>query len=311
MPSPLRRLADALPRLLTLDRRLDEIKINQGILLSELRAARPAEALHDHEFKIFSQWGEDGILQFLTRNLDIEHRTFIEFGVEDFFESNCRLLLMKDGWQGFVIDGSPANMERLRSSYFYWRYPITAVEAFVTRENVDELLGRSGFDRACGILSIDVDGVDWHLLEALGEWRAAIVVVEYNSLYGARHPVSVPYRPDFMRATAHWSNLYWGASLPAFDSLLTTRGYSLVGVNSVGSNAFFVRRDLLNERVRATTVEACFRESSFRETRDAAGRLVFRTARQARQWIADLPLIDTATQRALKVSDVFDDECAS
>ena len=93
-------------RLLKIDRDLDAIKINQGRILSALNAQKKSSRLIDYEFRVFSQWGEDGIIQFLVSNLNIKNKTFIEFGVEDFSESNCRFLLMKDNWSGFVIDGS-------------------------------------------------------------------------------------------------------------------------------------------------------------------------------------------------------------
>lgn len=296
---------DTFPRLAQADRRLDEIKINQGLVLAHLYEEKRSGSLCDYEFKVFSQWGEDGILQHLTRHVAVANRTFIEFGVEDFFESNCRFLLMKDRWEGFVIDGSDANVKRLRSAYFFWRYPLQAKASFITRENVNVLLCESGFDKEVGILSVDVDGVDYYLLEALTEWRAAIVVVEYNSLFGARRAVTVPYDPAFQRSKAHWSNLYWGASLPAFQSLLTGRGYALVGVNSTGSNAFFVRRELLNDRVQQVELAACFRESSFREGRNPDGQLTLRSARQLGDVIKDLPLIDLETGGTIRVGDVL------
>ena len=304
MAHPFAKLRDTLPRLIQLDRRLDEVKLNQGLILSEMHRLKQSRRLVDYEFKVFSQWGEDGILQYLTRCLDIPNRTFIEFGVEDFFESNCRFLLMKDLWNGFVIDGSQANIDRLESSYFYWRYPLQARVAFVDRDNVGALLEESGFDKEVGILSVDVDGVDYHLLDALDGWRAAIVVVEYNSLFGPTRRVTVPYDAAFQRNRAHWSNLYWGASLPAFAHLLQGRGYALVGVNSMGSNAFFVRRDLLNVSVVESSVGSAFRDSVFREGRDEAGRLTFRSAIASASSIATLPLLDLATGQTVAVRDV-------
>ena len=305
MDTIISKLRDTLPRLLRLDRALDDVKINQGLLLSEMHRDKNFNLLSDYEFKVFSQWGEDGIIQYLTRNLAITNRTFIEFGVEDFFESNCRFLLMKDHWRGFVIDGSESNIERLRSAYFFWRHPLQAKKAFITRENVRPLLNESGFDKEVGILSVDVDGVDFYLLEALDEWSASVVIVEYNSLFGSTRPVTIPYDPAFQRSKAHWSNLYWGASLPAFADLLVGRGYALVGVNSVGSNAFFVRRDLLNERVRETSVAQCFRESTFREAREQTGQLTLKSARACGAVIGDLPLVDVESGQTIRVADIL------
>ena len=307
MKKTISRARDALYRLLNLDRRLDEVKINQGLILCEMHRDKRAASLSDYEFKVFSQWGEDGIIQHLTRHLNIRNRTFIEFGVEDFFESNCRFLLMKDVWNGLVIDGSPSNIERLRSSYFYWRYPLQSIASFITRDNVAALLAQSGFDKEVGILSVDVDGVDYHLLEALGDWRASIVIVEYNSLFGNERRVSVPYDAAFQRSRAHPSNVYYGANLAAFDALLRSRGYALVGVNSVGSNAFFVRRDLLNERVPEVSMADCYRESCFREARDADGRLTFRSAGQLRAVLGHLPVVDVASGATLRIADLWSD----
>ena len=226
MPSKLKRALSAVPRLLNLDRRIDEIKINQGLLLSQLQRDATREHLWEYEFKVFSQWGEDGIIQHLVNHLKVANRTFIEFGVEDFFESNCRFLMMKDQWRGFVIDGSEENLERMRASDFYWRYQLQGRCAFITRDNVAALLDESGFDKEVGILSVDVDGVDWFLLNALEAWRAAIIIVEYNGMFGSKHPVTVPYDASFQRTRAHHSNIYYGASLMAFDSLLQSRGYA-------------------------------------------------------------------------------------
>jgi hypothetical protein len=287
-----------------LDRRIDDIKIAQGVMLAEMNRGKRSGRLSDYEFKVFSQWGEDGILQHLSTHLSIKNRTFIEFGVEDFFESNCRFLLMKDVWRGYVIDGSRTNIRRLRSSYFYWKYPLNAKAAFVTRENVNQLLEESGFERDLGILSIDVDGMDYHLLEALEAWRAAIVVTEFNGLFGYDRAVTVPYDPHFQRSNAHWSNLYWGASLGAFQALLRGRGYALVGVNSMGSNAFFVRRELLNDRITELTGAVGVAGPLFREGRDARGRLTLRSAHACREEIAALPLIDLTDGSVIAVRDL-------
>ena len=140
MKHSIRKLADYVRFVASIERRLDEIKIGQGAILASLNRAKSDAKLSEYEFKVFSQWGEDGILQHLTSAIDIENRTFIEFGVEDFYESNCRFLLMHSGWQGFVIDGSQKNIDRLQRSYFFWRYPLKARCGFVTAENVNSLL---------------------------------------------------------------------------------------------------------------------------------------------------------------------------
>ncbi len=298
-------LRDLFLRLRHLDRHIDEIKMNQGRILALMQRAAPQGPLWQHEFKVFSQWGEDGIIQFLVNNVAIKNRTFIEFGVEDFSESNCRFLMMKDQWHGYVIDGSPANMERLRSSYFFWQNALNCKASFITRENVAVLLDESGFDKELGILSVDIDGVDYHVLEALAQWRPAILIVEYNDTFGWERPVSVPYDSAFVRRQKHFSNQYWGANLPAFRHLADQRGYALVGTNSVGSNAFFIRRELLNDCVREVDLASCIREASFRDSRGERGELTFLSGPERARAMADMPLVDVATRASLRVGDIL------
>lgn len=270
----------------------DEIKLNQGLILSRMNEALQSTDLRDYEFKVFSQWGEDGIIQHLTKVVPIADRSFIEFGVEDFHESNCRFLLMKDNWRGFVIDGASANIKALKKAHFYWRRRLAAAHARITRENINALLARSGFGPDLGLLSIDLDGADYHVLEAIGGYRPRILICEYNALFGPHRNITIPYDPGFARTEAHYSNLYWGASLGAMTQLASRKGYQLVGANSAGNNAFYVRRDLMNEGLQALTVEQAYAPACFRESRDEQGRLTHLDAADALALIAGLPVLD-------------------
>ena len=275
----------------------DEVKINQGAILSTLNQDRKSKNLKDYEFKIFSQWGEDGIIQHLIKSVEIRDNTFIEFGVQDFLESNCRFLLIKDRWKGFVLDGSKRNIERLKGSYFYWKHHLEAIHAFITRENINELLARSGFGSDLGILSIDMDGVDYYILEAIENFNPRILICEYNSVFGATRRISVPYRSDFRRRDAHRSNLYWGASLGAMTHLAQKRGYALVGTNTAGNNAFYVRSDLLNDKLQALSAEAAYAPSGYRESRDEHGALTYVPGDKRLELIRGMPVfnVETAT----------------
>ena len=280
---------------LTLARHLDQIKENQGLILSTLNQGQSTRDIKSYEFKVFSQWGEDGIIQRLTKVVDIKNKTFIEFGVEDFFESNCRFLMSKDNWKGFVIDGSSKNISRLKNSHFYWKHQLEADCAHITRDNINELLERSGFDYDLGILSIDIDGMDYFVFEAISSYKPRILVCEFNPVFGATRKITVPYKSDFDRTKAHHSNLYWGASLAAITSLAKDRGYCLVGTNSAGQNAFFVRQDLVNEHLIVMTPEDAFTPSNFRESRDNRGSLNFLSAEERDNEVSGLPVQNVET----------------
>lgn len=280
---------------------LDELKINQGIMLAGQNRGKHSTNLKDYEFKVFSQWGEDGILQHLTSAIEVREKTFIEFGVGDFFESNCRFLLMKDNWSGLVLDGSAANIRRLKESYFYWKYDLLAIDAFITRDNINELMKRSGFGEDLGILSIDLDGNDYHVLEAIKDFRPRILICEYNAVFGPTRRIAVPYDPGFIRTRKHHSNLYCGASLGAIAYLAKARGYTFVGTNSAGNNAFFVRSDLLSHKIAALSVEDGFSPSKFRESRDDDGSLTCVAGDARQKLIAGLPVLNVETGKVEEI----------
>lgn len=239
--------------------------MEQGRIQARLNALLVSGALQDYEFKVFSQFGEDGIIQHLVSSMKIENKTFIEFGVEDFVESNCRFLLCHSGWSGLVIDGSKENVTRLKKSDLYWRNDLTAKCSFITRDNITALIQEAGFGPEPGILSIDLDGIDYFIWQQLEWMRPAIMVAEYNSVFGPDRKITVPYDPAFVRFEKHHSGLYGGCSLGALNYLAMSRGYSLVGSTSQGVNAFFVRNDLMPRNLRALSVEEAYVVSRLRE----------------------------------------------
>jgi len=274
---------------------LDDIKFGQGQVLSALQAQQTPEKLEDTEFKVFSQWGEDGIIQFLTRFVPIKNKTFVEFGVEDFAESNCRFLLVKDDWRGFVLDGSEAHIRRLRQTPHYARHQLDAITAFVTRENINDLLRKSGFEEELGILSIDIDGNDYHVLQAIDSFKASILICEYNAVFGGDRAITVPYDPAFQRTRKHHSNLYFGASLAAITHLAAEKGYTLVGTNSNRVNAFFVRNDLMNDVLRGMRARHVYQPSRVRESRDQLGKLTFLSNEERLRLIRGMPVVNVLT----------------
>ena len=255
--------------------RLEQLLINQGKILSELNRGKIGNRLCDYEWKVFSQWGEDGIIQFLTNMVEIKNRTFIEVGIEDFRESNCRYLLMNNDWRGFVVDGSDQNISRLRSFPFFWQHDLTAVCSFVTAENINHILLQSKFSEDLGILSIDIDGNDYHILKAINSFEPRIIICEFNPYFGTKRAITVPYDPHFYRTDAHYSNLYYGASIKAIEHLLAERGYTLIGTGLMGANAYFVRDDLVTDHLHNLAKHPYHFTAHARESRDQKGNLTF------------------------------------
>ena len=263
-----------------------------GRIESRQTVSAPVSDLAAHEFRVFSQWGEDGIIDHLLRQVPVARKLFVEFGVEDYSEANTRFLLTHRNWAGLIMDASPRNIAAIRSDEIYWRHNLKAEETFITRENINGLLSRNGVAGEIGLLSIDIDGNDYWVWEAIEGVQPALVVVEYNARFGGERAVTVPYKADFERHKAHHSGIYYGASLKAFCVLAARKGYALVGSNTAGNNAFFVRRDLLPVSLKEVSDAEAWVACQFRETRDAAGKLCFATPEEEAAILAALPLVE-------------------
>jgi hypothetical protein len=270
-----------------------------------VRGLERLRRLCDAEFRVSSQWGEDGIIEWLVHQLDGVPESFVEVGVENYRESNTRFLLQHRNWRGLVVEGNEAHVDFIRRDAISWRHDLTAVASFITRENVNSIISGAGFRGELGVLSIDIDGVDYWVWEAIDCVNPQVVVVEYNSAFGDLLALTVPYAPNFTRAQAHYTRLYYGLSIRAARHLAGMRGYTLVGTNRAGSNAFFVRNDRAGEILERLEVVQD-RPSRFRESRGSDGDLTFLSPAERASVLADLPVIDVATNEQLRLGRAGD-----
>ena len=215
------------------------------------RYAAPKRLL-GHGAKVYSQNDEDGILQEIFRRIGVGGRSFAEFGVQDGRECNT-LLLLTTGWSGLWLEASPVFAAAIRERFdlFIGHGQLECREAFVTAENINELLG--SLDPDLDLLSIDIDYNDYWVWQALTAIRPRVVLVEYNAALKPPLSVAAPYD-----AARRWAgDNFFGASLKALEKLGRAKGYRLVGCCFSGVNAFFVREDLVGDRFHAPyTAEA-------------------------------------------------------
>jgi hypothetical protein len=272
-------------------------------LIRQLNASGMQPTMRELEFKVFSQFGDDGIIQYLIRHVNISHaeRVFIEFGVENYEEANTRFLLLNDNWRGLIIDGDAENIRHVQKSDLYWRNDLTAVSAFIDRDNVNQLFQAHGFIGDIGLLSIDIDGNDLWVWKAIDTVSPVIVIVEYNAVFGTQCAVTIPYDPVFARGRAHYSNLYWGCSLKALCLVGEEKGYGFVGCNSAGNNAYFIRKDRIGS-LRAVTANEGFVPSRFRESRGPLGELTHLSGQDQLHLISDLEVFDIEHNQLVKVA---------
>lgn len=242
-------------------------KVLLGKMQSLQNRGLKVKKLSEVEFQVFSQFGDDGIIQYLINHLPIPAKTFIEFGVENYRESNTRFLLINDYWSGFIIDGSKSNIETIKAEQYYSFYDLRVEAAFIKKSNINELLRKSSFEKELGILSIDIDGNDFWIWEEIEHYRPCILICEYNSLFGFK-PYTIQYQEDFVRGINTPFNFY-GTSLKSVFDLSKERGYTFIGCNSAGNNAYFIKNQYFeNLSIAAPTLEEGFKFASFSEVWD-------------------------------------------
>jgi hypothetical protein len=217
--------------------------------------------LADVEFRCYSQNGEDGVLHYLFSLFEPPSRRVVEICAGDGSECNAANLLINHGWEGLLFDGNADNV--VRGTAFYQTHPDTKVSPprfiheWLTTDNVDTLVRQAGFAGPIGLLSMDVDGNDYWLLEALRSVEPAVIVAEFNAACGPHRRVTMDYAAGY--SLDYSSHPYrCGASLAALACLARRRGLRLVGVQSAGFNAFFVRDGLAARELPERSPEECY-----------------------------------------------------
>ena len=199
----------------------------------------PAQRLTAQRFRGLSQNGEDGMVLALLREAGIEHATFAEIGA-GINGGNSGFLAQELGWRGLMVDGDKKRVATLGSRFHTER--VIPRHAWVTRENINALLTEGRLEGEIDFLSIDIDGNDIWIWEAIQQVSARIVVIEFNQIYGIDDALATPYDPEFNRR--QYKSLYFGASLPAVVNMGRRLGYRLVAVEPRGVNAFLLRDDV-------------------------------------------------------------------
>jgi hypothetical protein len=286
--------------------RLDDLQMAVGRIESRLTPTQPHAhpGLQQYEFKVFSQWGEDGIIQHLIHAVPIAVPVFVEFGVHDYHESNTRFLLQHDNWSGLVMDASEEYIRAIQHDRVYFRNNLRAVRAFIDRDNINALIRDNGITGDIGLLSIDIDGNDYWVWEAIDCISPRIVVCEYDSLLGPYRMVTTPYSPTFDRLKAHYSFLYGGASIAALEALGQRKGYVLVGSNSAGNNAFFVRSDVLGTLPTISARDA-YVKAQFRHSRNQEGQFTFLDFEDSVRLVGAMPVLDLDTNSMITIRDLY------
>lgn len=217
-------------------------------------------SINDVGFRFFSQNDEDGILLYIFALIGMKSRLCVDIAFANPFGSNTANLICNFGWNGLLICGP--GEEKNEADKFFAKHPDTLlcppkiVRHWVAAENVNQILEENGTIGEIDLLSLDIDGVDYWIWDAIQVIKPRVVVVEFQNYWGHQRSVTVPYKSDFNRFDGHKD--FYGASLSAFVKLAASKGYRLVGCNRYVFNAFFVKNGEGEELLPAVSAQSCF-----------------------------------------------------
>lgn len=279
--------------------------IGQAAILSSRANSKSFQSLWDAEVKVYSQWGEDGILDYLCERLGLSKPRVLEIGAGNFSECNSRFLAENRNASIFAVDGRDDLVSSIERSPLLWKNHLFAHQTWVSPKNINEIISKAKNSiGSIDLFSLDLDGNDYWILQEANLESVSIVVVEYNPLFGHLRAVSVPSDDMFDRRLKHYSWLYYGASLKAFEYLLKKKGFHFIGTNRVGNNAFFVRKELAIRIPFSSDKDfSIYTDWRVRETRSEEGQLTFASGYDRVSIIERLPLLEVDTGKQLSVGE--------
>jgi hypothetical protein len=282
--------------------------LGQSAIISSRETADSFKDLWDAEVKVYSQWGEDGILDYICGAIGVSKPNIIEIGAGNFIECNSRFLAESRNANIIAVDGRNDLKENVETSSVFWKSQIIPLVDWVTPDKINSiiLLGEEKFGKI-DIFSIDLDGNDYWIIKEANLTKIDVVVLEYNPIFGAIKEVSVPRDDEFDRYKKHFTGLYYGASLRAYIKLLINKGFIFIGTNRVGNNAFFVKNNLLhNFKIAIPSDLEKYVDWRIRESREESGRLSFLSGKDRLEVIKELPLIELTTQSEVNVGSLIE-----
>jgi hypothetical protein len=216
--------------------------------------------LSDAGFRVFSQFEEDGILLAIFGIIGETNKVFIDIGSANGINSNCANFAVNFGWHGLFMDGNENGIKEGREFYNShsdtWAYPPKFKHAFIQRENVNHLIEAAGFKGEVDLVSIDLDGNDYWVWDALNVVSPRVVIIETHVEFGFKSIV-VPYDKDYSYPGIHPD--YHGASPVAMKKLANKKGYRLVGSNYYGFNTIYVKNGIADDLLPEVSVEYILR----------------------------------------------------
>ena len=260
-------------------------------------------------YKVYSQNGEDGFIDYLLFSINVEKPKFIEIGIGTYKESNTRFLFERTSTEGLIIDSIKDLEKKVKKNVRFWKGDLNVVNETVNTENIIDILEKNNFLNEVDLFSIDIDGIDYWILDKLPENFSKICVIEYNSVFGDELEITVPNKKNFTRKEYHFSHLCFGVSLRALIKKMGEKGFLFVGSNEFNNNAFFVQKKYknnLNIDLPDTSNLKKFTNSNIRESRNRNGNLNYLKKEERLKAIENCEVINLSNPKKeiVKIKDL-------
>jgi hypothetical protein len=281
-----------------------DVKISQN----EYKYERISD-LTETEVKIFSQNGEDGIIHYLASRLRLNSKNFVEIGVGNYRESNTRYLYNKYHPKGLIVDCIEDMKEKVKPFVNLWKGDLRICNKKINSDNILDILNKE-CDYEIDIFSLDIDSIDYWVIEKLKKNISKIFVAEYNPVFGAELEVTVPNIPGFERNKYHYSNLCYGMSLKALINLMDSKNYYFIGTNLQKINAFFISKDFSKKEffnnIKIKKLEN-YINSNIRDSRDKNYNLNYLSGNKKFKEIEDCNVINLKNNKnkLIKLKDLM------
>ncbi len=264
--------------------------------------------INDLDYKIFSQNGEDGIIDYLLNRLKIFKPKFVEIGVGDYSECNTKFIFERTSAKGLIIDCLKNFKINVLKNIKLWRGDLNIVEKKIDSKNIISILKKNNFLKNIDLFSLDIDGIDYWVIEKLPRNFSKIAVLEYNSIYGPNLDITVPNVSNFDRSKYHYSHLCFGSSLKALVKIMKKKNFTFVGCDITRCNAFFVNNKYLKYiklNIPDQNKLDIFTKSNIRESRNKIGKLSYKSGSERLKLIKNCTVFDLKNKKLKKIKDLF------
>jgi hypothetical protein len=239
---------------------VEQIQIaNQYRLMKKTLTPTEMPTFRDVGFKVYSQFEEDGILLYIFSLIGSTNKRVVEICAGNGAECMAANLIINHGWDALLFEGNKEladlGIKFFASNQSTWLHPPNFKQAWLTRENIDQLITENGFAGDIDLLSLDIDGNDYYIMEAINSVKPRVIICETHNVIPSDLALTIPYKSDFNRMGDIHPD-FMGVSLLAMKKLLNKRGYRLIGAHRFGFNAIFMLDGIGTEFFPEVSVES-------------------------------------------------------